>query len=41
MMIHFTLPLIPSHSAIGGQAREGRPSPLSVDAQTGTSVGEG
>ena len=29
MMIHFTLPLIPSHSAIGRRAREGRPSPLS------------
>ena len=29
-VIFFTLPLIPSHSAIGGQAREGKPitSPL-------------
>jgi hypothetical protein len=30
MMIHFILPLIPSHSPIGGRAGEGRPSSLSL-----------
>jgi len=30
MMMHFTLPLIPSHSAIGERVRDGRPSPLSL-----------